>query len=381
LVHEITAGVIRQRGYLEWLVARYLRKEIADDLRYLLWVALYQLSFMRKGHYHVVNETVEFAKKRHGQGVANFVNGVLRRFMREKEGIAEEIAAGSVASAISFSFPEWLVQRWCSRFGDEKTSELLTVLNRAPEFGLRVDLRRISRDEAAEELKREGIMTRKGAYLESALCVSPLAPVFSTRLFKDRLIFVQDEVSQLAAGAVQPKGGDMILDACAGSGTKSQQIREMADGHLLISLDREKKRLGMAPRDLIRVAGDALQSPFGKEVFDTILVDAPCTSLGIIRKHPEIKWRRQEKEIALFGKGQRDLIMALWGTLRPGGYLVYSVCSFEPEETTGVVDSLRKEIDFVLENPLPLLFNKEYFLSLPHETGADGFFIARLKKI
>jgi 16S rRNA (cytosine967-C5)-methyltransferase len=128
------------------------------------------------------------------------------------------------------------------------------------------------------------------------------------------------------------------------------------------------------------VRGDILRLPFKRNAFDAILLDAPCSSLGIVRKHPEIKWRRTEDEILRFGVYQLALLRAAWGSLKQGGHCIYSVCSFEPEETLDVIRAFAAKEQFLLENPLPFLFNKEYFLSLPHETGVDGFFIAKLRK-
>jgi 16S rRNA (cytosine967-C5)-methyltransferase len=172
-----------------------------------------------------------------------------------------------------------------------------------------------------------------------------------------------------------------VLDACAGSGTKTRQLSELPHTGSVVSMDNEMKRLRLIGKGAGIVQGDVLQNPFPREVFDTILVDAPCSSLGIIRKHPEIKWRRRPEDIKAFGRTQLAIVKALWHQLKTGGSMIYSVCSFEPEETLEVLEGLEKTDKFVLENPLPFLFNKEYFLSLPHETGVDGFFIARVKKI
>jgi 16S rRNA (cytosine967-C5)-methyltransferase len=141
-------------------------------------------------------------------------------------------------------------------------------------------------------------------------------------------------------------------------------------------------RLRLLGPEALRVRGDARASPFRNGAFDLILLDAPCSSMGIIRKHPEIKWRRNEADIAAFGNLQLDLLRRLWDNLRAGGHMVYSVCSFEPEETTEVIERFRGEKKFVEEDALPALPNhgKGPFLSVPHETGMDGFFIARLKK-
>ena len=148
----------------------------------------------------------------------------------------------------------------------------------------------------------------------------------------------------------------------------------------LFAMDKDAKKLGKISPSIPILSGDAANPPLKDEVFDSILVDAPCSSLGVVRKHPEIKWRRKEKEIKAFGKIQAAILEGLWRCLKKGGTLVYSVCSFEPEETSGVLEAFAIKEQFLLENPLPFLFNKEYFQSVPHESGMDGFFIARLKK-
>ncbi len=368
--------MVRWKGYLDWILSNYARKEIKRDLRHLLWISLYQITFMKKTDYHVVNETVDYVKKEKGQASANFINAILRRFIREK------YAGSSIPEgALNRSFPEWLVKRWRVRFGDGNTEKLLFALNETPKFTLRVNLARLSLSNAASRLLEEGIRTKEGLLSDSALYVDKVAPVLKSRPFSEGLISIQDEMSQLVGLAIGATENDRILDACAGLGTKTHQIREICAGAMLISMDNEMKRLQYVTKNGMLVLGDAGRSPFKKGVFDKILLDAPCSSLGILRKHPEIKWRRHKDDIISFGNYQLALLKVLWENLSAGGHMVYSVCSFEPEETIDVIDKFRKEKKFMLENPLPFLFNKEYFLSLPHETGADGFFIAKMKKI
>ena len=171
-----------------------------------------------------------------------------------------------------------------------------------------------------------------------------------------------------------------MLDACAGLGTKTEQMLELYPEARFVAMDLRIGRLSTASERLSIVRGDILRLPFKRNKFDAILLDAPCSSLGIVRKHPEIKWRRKEEEIPRFGAHQLALLSAVWGSLKQGGHCIYSVCSFEPEETLDVIRAFAAKEQFLLENPLPFLFNKEYFLSLPHETGVDGFFIAKLRK-
>jgi len=145
-------------------------------------------------------------------------------------------------------------------------------------------------------------------------------------------------------------------------------------------MDLQKRGLLESKGASYLVQGDATKNPFKKEVFDSILLDAPCSSLGIVRKHPEIRWRRKEADIARHGVQQREMIEALSQNLKSGGRLVYSVCSFEPEETIDVVEGVQKTLILALEHPPHPFPDVPYFLSLPHETGADGFFIACLRK-
>jgi len=376
----MVSGAVRWKGFFNWVLSRYTTKTIKKDILYLLWISMYQIRFMKKSYYHVVNETVEYVKKVKGKDVANFVNAILRRFVKEGEHIpypSDTIMRLSVVH----SFPEWLVRRWQKRIGLQELEGLLSTLNKKPEFCLRVNTTKISIDEIQQYLENKNVLTRKGLFSPAALYVDTLTPVIESTFFKKHLIHIQDEASQLTGLAVQPEDGDCILDACAGQGTKTQQLKEMNNKVRIIAMDINIKRLRLVGNREDCICGDAIHNPFKNELFDSILVDAPCSSLGIIRKHPEIKWRRNEEDIIQLSHYQLELIKHLWNNLKKGGAIVYSVCSFEQEETTGVIERFRKEMKFELENPLPFLFNREYFLSMPHDTNMDGFFIARLKKI
>ncbi len=379
LLYEITAGVFRWKGYLDWVLSRYAQRPLKKDVRYLLWVALYQTFFMKKGAYHVVNETVEYAKKENGAAVANFVNAVLRKAAREGRHLPlpdDPVQRLSVA----YSFPQWLVRRWLARLGERQTEALLTTLNLTPEFSLRINQNKMTQELVREMIREKGLIPRSGKLLPSAITVDRIGPLLNDKLFTSRVIHVQDEASQLVGQAVAPEPGELVLDACAGLGTKTEQMLDEYPEVRLVAMDLRIGRFSPVSGRLSTVRGDILHLPFKQNVFDTILLDAPCSSLGIVRKHPEIKWRRTEEEIPRFGAYQLALLRAAWGSLKQGGHCIYSVCSFEPEETLDVIRAFAGEEQFLLENPLPFLFNKEYFLSLPHETGVDGFYIAKLRK-
>ena len=367
---------MRWRGYLDLIISSYAAKPLQKEVRYLLWSAIYQVGFMKKAHYHVVKESVEYAKNEYGKSVAGFLNAILRRFLNDAE-----FKDMPESDRIRASFPNWLRERWSRHLGPDEAEGLLAELMHEPRFALRVNTARASAEEITQRLADEGIAVIGGRFAPSALIVDRLLPVMETSIFREGLVSIQGEASQLAGIAVKETAGRRILDACSGSGTKTHQIKELCPGSGVYSMDNNLKRLKLSALDASVLCGDSLKPPFKPGIFDTILVDAPCSSLGIIRKHPEIKWRRTKGEIRKFAELQLAMLNSMWDLLSTGGRIIYSVCSFEPEETLEVIHNLSKEKKFALENPLPFLFNKDYFISMPHETGMDGFFIARLRKL
>lgn len=381
LIYEIVSGVVRWKLYLDWVLSHFIKEGVKKDIRYLLWMSLYQAFFMHKASHYVVNETVDHVKKEKGQKTANFVNAVLRSSLRERDSLVLPSDPVSRLS-IEYSFPPWLIKRWRRRFEDAELRQLLALLNSSPEFALRVDLKRSGIDAAAHALRETGVAVRKGNFLQSALYVDRVGPVLSSDLFAHRLVHVQDESSQMAGNAAARSAGHgLILDACAGQGTKTDQIAEEAHEARVVAMDLDGRKLRSIGSTSLVARGDVVANPFKTEVFDSILLDAPCSSLGILRKHPEIRWRRKETEIPEYGRLQKQMIRSLSRNLKPGGFLVYSVCSFEPEETVEVVETIAKERLFSLKNPLPGIVGNRHFLSVPHLTGMDGFFIAGLKKL
>lgn len=369
----------RWQLYLDWVLSHFVKKELKKELRFLFWMTLYQVFFMHKAFYHVVDEVVESVKAEKGQGTANFFNAVLRRSIRERDSLALPDDPASHLS-VEYSFPLWLVKRWMARLGRKDTASLLNTLNQSPEFGLRVDTGRITTAQAKQRLLDAGIDAREGRFVDGSLHVDRIGPLLANPLFADRLVLVQDETSQMAALALEARPGQLILDACAGQGTKTGQIAEASPEARLVAMDVDRTKLRTLGPPALKVQADALKIPFKKATFDSILLDAPCSSLGIIRKHPEIKWRRSQTDIVRNGAMQRQMVRALSASLKSGGRLVYSVCSFEPEETLDVVNEIVAEGSLEFDGRVPGASGSPWFLSLPHVTGLDGFFIAALKK-
>ncbi len=380
LVYQIVSGVIRHRAYLDWIVSRLARKGVKGDVRLLLMISVYQIAFMKKANYHVVKEAVEFVKMRKGVKVASFVNAVLRKSSKDIRNIP--LPSDPVRRlAVIHSFPEWLIDRWLARFGLNETEKLCSTLNATPYFTLRINPDRISKSAAISGINDLGMKAEESSLVENALRVDRLGSLLRAPLMAQGGMYVQDEASQLTALGLGPREGEFILDACAGLGTKTMHMRDLMPGAVFIAMDSHMGRLKRAIKKENLIRGNALCPPFRDGLFDAVLLDAPCSSLGIIRKHPEIKWSRSERDIVSSSNYQLDLLRSLWDNLKKNGRLIYSVCSFEPEETTGVLERFRKEKGFVLENPFAFGPYKNYFLSLPHISGMDGFFIARLKKL
>lgn len=368
LLYEITSGAIRWKGYFDWILSHLIDTPPKRDTLFLLYISLYQLSFLKKAPYHVVKETVEFVKRFQGREVAGFINAVLKRFLKEKDSILLPSDSISLLS-VKYSFPLWLVKRWVERFGKERTEKILQNLNRRPKFCLRIDSSKLNRTEVIELLKKEGIPAFPGRYVDSAIYVEKLRSVINHRLFKEGLISVQDEASQMAVHLLEPKEHEKILDAGSGLGTKRKQIEEVAKASVF-SIDKNKNLLSLKRKGFI--LGDCLYPPFKKEIFDKILLDSPCSSLGVLRKHPEIKWRRREEEIEKFALYQFELIKSLYENVKKNGLFVYSVCTFEKEETEDLINKV--------ESLFPLRVEK-IFLSIPEEYEMDGFFIAKMRRL
>jgi len=402
IIYEITSGAIRWKGFFEWVLDIFAQRSIKPRLKYLLWITLYQITFMKKSPYHVIKEAVEFAKQKEGVYGGNFVNAILRRYIKEIIDVIKRDEKKDIHSlstdipysyiiknksmstekgiSIGYSFPQWMVIRWLKRYGEEETIRLCSHLNKTPYFTIRLAAEDEKKEDIIRHFEKKGVTLKKARFLNNAYYIDKLTPVIDDPFFKEGLLFVQDEASQLAGIAVAPENKDTVLDACCGFGTKTAQIKGLAREASVFSIDRDMNKLKKNKNMGYLIKGDVMAAPFKEEAFDRILLDAPCSSVGIIRKHPEIKWRLKEKDIINCGRYQHAMIDALWPSLKKNGYFIYSVCSFEPEETTLLIEELQKKHKFIIEKPLPLLFNNEYFISLPHKTDLDGFFIARLKK-
>ena len=406
LLTELVYGTLRRRGAIDARLKRQLRRPLAETdpfIRNLLRVTLYQLLFLDKiPDYAAVNEAVQLAKKKGGGKVAGFVNGALRNFLRRNNETATPQATDdSIAVlAVKYSHPEWLVERWLEYFGLEGAKELMRANNERSPLVLRVNTLKSDRRALLDLLERNGVAavatpwSPAGVWVQSGSAVDGL-PGFHQGLFQ-----VQGEVSQLVAHLLGPQPGERVLDACAAPGGKSTHIAElMKDAGEVTAVDISTRgiekirnnatRLGLTSIRALR--SDASRDFPGSFLghFDRVLVDAPCSGLGTLRTHPEIKWHRIPSDIERLSRLQAKILDRVAPCLRPGGVLVYSTCTLTWDENEQVVENfLKAHPEFELENAagyLPEqakpLVQGSYFLALPHRHNTDGFFAARMRKV
>ena len=406
LLTELAYGTLRWRGKIDAQLNLYLRSSLEDTdpfIRNLLRVAFYQLLFLDKiPNYAAVNEAVQLARAHGGNRVAGFVNAVLRNFLREKDRTAEPQPSNNwqATLATEHSHPQWLIKKWLDYFGSDETVALMKANNEIAPLVLRVNSCRSSREALLVLLSKSGILAVPTRWSPVGISVKSRSPVDQVPGFQEGSFQVQGEASQLVSYLLSPQKGERILDACAAPGGKTTHIAELiGDVGELIALDKSEKgidkirenaaRLGLmslraAKSDLSHWLPAELRNPY-----DRILVDAPCSGLGTLRSHPEIKWHRNETDIKRLSHLQRNIVDQVVHYLKPGGVLVYSTCTLTKDENENVVeDFLKHHKQFVLDDAagyLPReassLVGGSYYIALPHRHDTDGFFAARMSKI
>lgn len=354
LLREIVLGTLRWLRRLDDIIERAASRKLAEidaGLVAILRVAAYQLFFLDRVPPHaVVNEAVEQSRRSSHRGGTSFVNAVLRRIAREPSLSAWPVDSGEPIArlAIEMSHPEVLVRRWVGQFGWDAASDLLAANNRPKPMHLLAFRGRGGRELLAEELIDEGIEVTPSRLSPVGLTVLQGNPL-GTEAFRRGAFYVQDEASQAAALLPPPAPGERIWDAAAAPGGKSfamlavepsvRIVASDAAAARLITVRANARRLGFP---LHLAAADAGSPPFAR-AFDRVVVDLPCSGSGTLRKHPELKWRWSESELArLAGQAVRLLLGAANG-VRPGGLLVAITCSLEPEENEGVAERFLRE--------------------------------------
>jgi 16S rRNA (cytosine967-C5)-methyltransferase len=327
------------------------------------------------------------------------VNGVLRSLQREGLPSLDVISDPIERLSIETSHPEWLVKRWVSQFGMERTKEMCEVNLTAPLQTARVNLTKTTIRECIEDLDEEGFLIEKSPIIPEAIRALKGNLAFS-RAFKKGMITIQDESSMLAAYALAPNENELILDACAAPGGKSTHIAEtmkLTGGVISLDLHEHKvklinenaKRLGLGNIRTIAMDSRNAGEHFEKEYFDRILLDAPCSGLGVMRRKPDMKYTKKEQDLNQLSTIQQNLLKSVSPLVKKGGILVYSTCTVDKEENENTVFTFLQEhpefeVDVTLKERMPEaiqpLVTEGYLQILPQDFGSDGFFIACLRK-
>ncbi|MEG9476301.1 16S rRNA (cytosine(967)-C(5))-methyltransferase RsmB [Mannheimia sp. HC-2023] len=391
LVQEITFGVCRVLPRLESIIKLLVEKPLKGKTRLvhcLLLVGLYQLLYMRVPAHAAVDEVVNATKSLKLDSFRALTNGVLRRFLREQD----EMLA-KVDKHWQTLHPEWLVNKLKKVYPNWR--EIVEANNQRPPMWIRVNQQHIKAKDYAVLLG--DVVAKNSANLTAcsphcALLLDKPVSVNQLHNFEQGWATVQDAHAQWSAELLGAENGETILDACAAPGGKTTHILEKAPNAKVIALDIEESRLNRVRENLVRlqqsatvICGDASKPQEWLDddvMFDRILLDAPCSATGVIRRHPDIKWLRQESDIPELAQLQGNILRVLWDRLKPNGILLYATCSVLPEENSEQIQR------FVQETPNAKLvemdFNGEKVLEkqfFPHQNGGDGFFYAKLQKV
>ena len=399
LAMELVYGTLRWQRYVDWILAPHSRRRLETldaRVRVILRMTAYQIALLdRVPTFAAVNDAVTLAPRT--PGVKPFVNAVLRSFARRAPHEREPAAPRDPLEALATrcSFPTWLAARWVARFGREEAEALMRASNERPPLTLRANALRTTRDALAERLAaEEGLAVRPTRHAPEGLVVGPGGAPASWRAFGDGSFAVQDEASMLVGRLLAPEPGATVADVCAAPGTKTTHIAElMADRGRVLAFDREPERLARVREAAARLgitvvdardgAVDVLAPGF-RDACDAVLVDAPCSNLGVIRRNPEVKWRRQPSDLGPASRQQSEILAAAATMVKPGGRLVYATCSLEPEENEAVVSAfLRARPEFAIDAPdkfvLPL--DPDGWLRCrPDRHGTDGFAAVRFHR-
>ncbi len=407
LCNALVFGVLRQRGCLDFYIRAFSKidfQKINEKVLNLLRIGLFQTIYMdRIPVSAAVNTSVSITKLLFDQKTSGFVNAVLRNACENysKIKIPDSQKDPLRHLSIKYSLPPWLTKRWLHHYGFDQTRNLLKKINTPPAITIRTNLLKINREALADQLKNisQNIILTK--YCKTGISFSnPQIPINEFEGFKTGLFQIQDEAAQLIGQILAPKPGEKVLDACAGLGGKTGHIAQLMEntGHLF-AMDVDSRKLGRLNSEASRLGIKIIQTKTANILktsikdfpffFDRVLLDAPCSGLGVLRRNPDSKWKRSKTDILRLAGKQKKMLNAAANLTAPGGVLVFAVCSCEKEENEDVVVSfLSKRKDFVIDDTfvktretlLPFITAQGFFKTYPKVEEMDGFFAARFKR-
>lgn len=397
LITEIVYGTLRRKRTLDVLIGNFVKdiKLLDSTVLNILRVAIYQMYFLDKiPEYAACNEAVEEAKEISLEA-SKLVNGILRNFIRDEK---EIVVPGNRIDELGykFSFEPWMIRLFIKQYGEERTMKIMAGLNETPKVTVRVNESKGEYDEVFENLEEMGYKIEEGYACPEAIKIEGGKGVESNELFKQGLITVQDESAMLVAPLLEINKGEKILDLCAAPGGKTTHIAELLDNtgevlafdlheNKLSLIEENAKRLGLTNIVCKTMDATKLNSDY-ISYGDKVLIDVPCSGLGIIRKKPEIKWNKTRQQLRDLVEIQRDIMENAWQYLKPGGILLYSTCTLNKEENEDNLKwFLSKHSDAEIEklyigNNNNFIYNVDGSLTILPNDSMDGFFMGKIKK-
>ncbi|MGG0668969.1 16S rRNA (cytosine(967)-C(5))-methyltransferase RsmB [Lederbergia citrisecunda] len=398
LLTELTYGTLQHRLTLEYYLKPFVKGKLDPWVRELLYLSIYQIVYLTKIPPHaVVHEAVEIAKRRGHKGIAATVNGILRSILRNGVRPIEDIEDEIERMSVETSHPAWLIERWMKQFGKEEALAMAHENNHPARMTARVNSLKATVEEAVAALAKEGIEASKGEVIPGSIQASS-GSLANTDAFMEGLLTIQDESSMLPVLALDVKPDMKVLDMCAAPGGKTTFIAEKMNDegeiyahdlheHKLALIESNANRLGI--QSIRTKSGDSreLESVYGPASFDRILVDAPCSGLGVIRRKPEIKYTKTEKDLESLMGIQEQLLDTAYRLVKNDGIIVYSTCTIEYDENEGMArrfldkhpDMEMAPLDALADND-SLAIKDNMLQVLPQHFGSDGFFVAAFRK-
>ena len=393
LIQELVYGTLRWYYRLDALLQQLLQKPLKQrdaDVRCLLLTGLYQLTQLAMPQRVAVNETVQATEALKKAWARGLVNAVLRNYQRRAGSLA---VTGDADAEVKFAHPAWFIERLQTDWPNDWEA-ILTANNERPPFSLRVNQRRVTRDEYLDGLNARSIEAQPLPHVETGLMLKKPVPVEKLPGFSEGVVSVQDGAAQLAAGLLALAPGLRVLDACAAPGGKTAHILEVEpELNGLTAIDINERRLQRIEENLSRLSlhadlqqGDAAEPSawWDGRPYDRILLDVPCSATGVIRRHPDIKLLRKPDDVATLVSRQARLLQTLWPLLLPGGMLLYSTCSVLFDENSGQLARFLERQADAAEVPISAAWGRDCMYGrqiLPGEDEMDGFYFACLQKL
>jgi 16S rRNA (cytosine967-C5)-methyltransferase len=404
-ITELVNGTVKWRLSIDWLIEQYSTikiKKMSGFILNILRLGIYQLIYLDKvPKSATVNESVKLAKRYGNKGSIGFVNAVLRSVSQNTDNIKYPSREDGVVRYLSvrYSHPEWLVNEWLEEFGEEFAEGILASNNDMPDLCIRVNTLKTKKEDLLGMLRDMGIQAAMSDYIDEALVIKGASNIFKSELFKNGFFQVQDESAMLVSKILDPEEGELVIDVCSAPGGKAMHMAQLMnnkgtiiarDNHLhKIKLIKElSKKIGVTIIKAELFDAETTDEKLIKKA-DKVIVDAPCTGFGILRRKPDIKWTRKLSDIEEIAKSQKKILQSASSYVKPDGVLLYSTCTFGKKENENVIseflmnnkDFKTVDISDLLPNKLKQEVKNNVIQLFPNRDKTDGFFIAKMKRV